>query len=183
MDDLFDEAGFSQQVAQVCPACREEMPPGAVFCVKCGFNKETGEAVESHKVDGVDVDRGTVALDKAANDLDTAERLQREMEAKSGLPWWMLAMILFMLGSGLVIAVIVVNASNQTDQNVNFNPTGLFLRMGAAAFGILGLGALLKMVIMVAKGTGTKAEKIKLGIGIAIAIGIAIGMFLGAGSV
>ena len=180
MDALFDEAGFSEHVAQVCPSCRQEMASNAVFCTNCGFNKETGEQLESHKTAGVDIDHGTLALDKAAADLDTADRLQKEMESKAGMPWWMLALVLFMIGSGLTIAVIVVNASNQVDQTVDFNPVGLFLRLGSAAFGVSGLGALLRMVILLAKKEGTKAQRIKLGIAIVLAIGIAIGMFVGA---
>ena len=52
LDDLFDEEGFSENVAAVCPACRQEMDAGAVLCTKCGYNIESGEKLEGHMTRG-----------------------------------------------------------------------------------------------------------------------------------
>ena len=40
---LFDEAGISEGG---CPKCGAAMNAGAVLCVACGYNRETGEEVE-----------------------------------------------------------------------------------------------------------------------------------------
>ena len=178
MDDLFDEAGFSEHVAAVCPNCRAEMSATAVLCVKCGYNKETGENFESHKTAGVDIDAGTMALDKAEADLDEADRIQKEMLSKAGMPWWMLALIIFMLASGTTIAVLAVNAANQVDTELTFKPMQLFLNLIGGAFALAGGGALIKLGVAFAKGEAKKSTIIKLGIAAVVLSGIAITMLV-----
>ncbi|EMI19176.1 hypothetical protein, membrane, partial [Rhodopirellula maiorica SM1] len=79
LDDLFDEEGFSQQVAAICPACRAEMKADAILCTKCGYNKQTGSQHAGHQTPGLDVSHGTLALEKAAAEMarakDTQDRL------------------------------------------------------------------------------------------------------------
>ena len=141
MADLFDEEGFSATVEAVCPACRAEMPRNAVLCTKCGYHKEAGTTLEAHKTAGVDIDHGTLALDKAAVDMERAAELQQRMLRGAGLPWWGLALVLFMLGSGLLIAVLAVNASRRVDETISFNPMHLFLVLSGAAFFAISAGA------------------------------------------
>lgn len=141
MAGLFDEEGFSATVEAVCPSCRAEMPANAVLCTKCGYHKEVGTTLEAHKTAGVDIDHGTLALDKAAVDMERAAELQQRMLRGAGLPWWGLALVLFMLGSGLLIAVLAVNASRRVDETISFNPMYLFLMLSAAAFGAVAAGA------------------------------------------
>lgn len=147
MDDLFDEEGFSAQVEAVCPACRTEMPGSAVLCTKCGYNKQTGEILESHKTAGVDIDHGTLALQRAANDMEKEKEMQATLLKGGGMPWWALALVLFGLGSALTIAVLVVNASRRVDESVTFNPMGLFLVLMACAFTMLALGSYWMIVV------------------------------------
>lgn len=46
--DLLDEAGVKRAAAgPVCPHCEAEMSPTAIICVHCGFNKESGERLET----------------------------------------------------------------------------------------------------------------------------------------
>jgi len=110
---LFDEEGFSAKVEAVCPACRAEMPARAVLCTKCGYHKEKGTQLESHKTAGVDIDVGTLALEKAADDLVRDLEMQKELLKGGGMPWWMLAMIMVIGGGGIGIAVLGVNNANQ----------------------------------------------------------------------
>ncbi len=147
MNDLFDEEGFSAQVAQVCPACRAEMAAGSVFCTKCGYHRESGVRMESHKTAGVDISHGTMALQKAKFDMEKAKRLDDAVLAGAGMPWWMLALVLFMLMSGLSIAVLAVNASRRVDETITFNPMGTFLILSGAAFTTFGVGAFGMIVI------------------------------------
>lgn len=154
MDELFSEEGFSQQVAAVCPACREEMDAGAVLCTKCGYNKESGERLEAHMTAGVDIDHGTLALQKAELDMVKDKEMQAKMLAGAGMPWWGLALVLFMLGSGLTIAVLAVNASRRVDEEITFNPMGLFLTLAAVAFAMVALGAYWMIVVHAFKNRG-----------------------------
>ena len=147
MSDLFDEEGFSATVEAVCPACRAEMPGNAVLCTKCGYHKEAGATLESHKTAGVDIDHGTLALDKAAVDMERAADLQKKMLRGAGLPWWGLALALFMLGSGLLIAVLAVNASRRVDETISFNPMHLFLVLSGAAFFAISAGASFMIIL------------------------------------
>ncbi len=147
MDDLFSEEGFSEQVAAVCPACRQEMEAGAILCVKCGYNTQTGERYEAHKTAGVDVDHGTLALEKAEQDMKADTKMQKDMISGAGMPWWGLALVLFVLGSGLTIAVLAVNASRRVDENFAFNPLALFFFLAGTGFQLVGMGASILIIV------------------------------------
>lgn len=147
MNDLFDEEGFSAHVAAVCPACRAEMEAGAVLCTKCGYNTQTGEQFQSHKTAGVDIDHGELALEKAESDLVKDKQMQQQLLRGAGLPWWGLALVLFLLGSGLTIAVLTVNASRRVDESITFNPMGLFLLLAGVAFYLVAQGAYIMIMV------------------------------------
>lgn len=147
MDDLFAEEGLDRQVASVCPTCRAEMSATAVLCMKCGYNRQTGEYMAGHKVPGVDIDAGTMALNKADDDMKKAAQAQKEMLGKSGMPPWMLALVLFILGSATGIAVLAVNATRR-EEAIEFSPMRLFLNLGGAAFAMVAIGALVSLIIM-----------------------------------
>lgn len=54
LDDLLDEVGVKAAVeGPVCPACGAETPEGAVICIECGLNLQTGERIHSTvQIDG-----------------------------------------------------------------------------------------------------------------------------------
>ena len=147
LDDLFAEEGFNRSVGAVCPACAAEMNAGAVLCTKCGFNKETGQRLDGHKLAGVDVDHGTLALNKARADIEKDKQLQIQMLGKAGMPWWMLGLVLFMLASGTSIAVLAVNASRRVDEEITFNPLNLFLTLAGSGFFLVSQCASLLLII------------------------------------
>ena len=151
ISDLFDEEGLSAKVEAVCPVCRAEMSGNAVLCTKCGFHKESGTSFDAHKTAGVDIDHGTLALDKAAVDMEAAAELQKRMLRGAGLPWWGLALVLFMLGSGLLIAVLAVNASRREDEVILFNPMQLFLILSGSGFALVSTGAQILIAVHAAK--------------------------------
>jgi len=113
LGSLFDEEGFSATVEAVCPSCRAEMTANAVLCTKCGYHKESGEQLESHKTIGIDIDHGTLALEKAADDMVKEKAMQQELLKGAGMPWWALAMVIVIGGGGVGIAVIGVNSAHQ----------------------------------------------------------------------
>ncbi|TWT93757.1 tripartite tricarboxylate transporter TctB family protein [Stieleria varia] len=145
LDDLFDEAGFQRNVTSVCPACNEPMPPEAALCVKCGFNKLTGQTVQRHMTVGVDIDPSEMVLRKAEQDMKDADRMQRNMTENAGMPWWMLGLILFVLGSATTVAVLAVNAANRVE-NVGFDPMSMFLQLAGAACSLVAIGATIKLI-------------------------------------
>jgi hypothetical protein len=131
LGDLFDEEGFSTTAAQVCPACRKEMKPGAVLCTSCGFHTTQGVRFEGHKTPGVDIDQGTMALNKAAADLEHAKKIQSDMIDNAGMPPWLLALVLTVLTGLAVIGVLAINFSraaelSKTQNTFQFLPTFLF---------------------------------------------------------
>ncbi|MFK8110673.1 MAG: hypothetical protein AB8B91_00640 [Rubripirellula sp.] len=156
MNDLFDEEGFSAQIEAVCPACRTEMSGNAVFCTKCGYHKETGERLESHRTAGVDISHGTLALEKAERDMEKERALQAKLIKGAGMPWWALALVLFGIGSALTIAVLVVNASRRVDENFEFNPLALFFTLIGCACGLVALGGYWMIVVHGFKTDGKK---------------------------
>ncbi|MGB1927472.1 MAG: hypothetical protein ACPHL6_13120 [Rubripirellula sp.] len=147
LDDLFDEEGFDSTIESVCPACREPMTAAAVLCTKCGFHRESGVKFESHKTAGVDIDHGTLALQKAESDMIQAAEMQKKLTSGPGMPWWGLALVLFVMGSGLVIATLAVNASRRVDATAPANPMGLFFTLTAVAFGLVAAGAYIMIVV------------------------------------
>ena len=144
--DLFDEEGFSQQVAAVCPSCTAELAAGTVLCTKCGFNIESGERLEAHMTPGLDIDHGTLALQAAKDSMAKDVHLQKEMLRKAGLPWWGLALILFIGASGITIATLAVNASRRVNETMQFNPQTTFLRLAGGACAVVAAGALLSLI-------------------------------------
>jgi hypothetical protein len=147
MDDLFAEEGMDREVGMLCPACRKELPPGSVLCTKCGYNLQTGERHDAHKVAGVDISSGDVALNKAAKDIAAAKKAQEDLLGKAGMPPWMLALILFILGSAVFIAVLAVNATRR-ETAITFKPMQMFMNLGGSAFLLVSIGAAISLITL-----------------------------------
>lgn len=147
MDDLFDEEGFGSGIAAVCPSCGAPMAAEAVLCTACGFNKATGEKIQGHLTPGVDISAGTLALEKAAEDMRRADKMQRDMTDKAGMPPWMLGLILFILGSATVLAVMAVMSATRTTGQDNFNAMRSFLQLSGTGCALVAVGAYFKLVI------------------------------------
>ena len=147
LDELFDEEGFSTHVAAVCPACRAEMAADAVFCTKCGYNKESGERLVAHQTAGVDIDDGALALQKAESDLIKDYALQQKMLKGSGLPWWGLALVLFLAGSGLSVAVLAQNARKRVVEGPTTDPMAMFLVLCGGGCSVVASGAYLMVLV------------------------------------
>ncbi len=147
LDDLFAEEGFDRHVAAACPACGVEMKAGSVLCTKCGFNKTTGVKMDSHQTAGVDIDMGTLALNAAEKSMQRDVSIQKEMHAKAGMPWWMLLVVLFVLGSGSLLAVITVNAANREEESLDFSPMKTFLAGTGGLIAFLSLMAQLAVLV------------------------------------
>lgn len=172
LDDLFAEEGFDRQVASACPSCGKEMKAQSVLCTNCGFNKQSGETLAAHQTDGVDVDMGTVQLNRAAESMQRDAALQQKMHSKAGMPWWMLLVVLFVIisGSGLLVAVIMTR--NQIEgSNLSFDAKKTFFALVGGLFLTLGGGGMLNF-------GWRKFKKIKTG-NISLVIKSLIGLGIG----
>lgn len=141
MDDLFNEAGFEVRTGKACPSCFEAIAADAVFCTKCGFHLETGSKARAHISDYEDAQSGDALLRKAAKDLELAKKMQDKMNAGAGMPWWMLALILFMLASVTGVGVIAVNLAKREDATTEFNALQTLMLLGGIGVSVVGCGA------------------------------------------
>ena len=180
LDDLFDEEGFSKTVVAVCPSCAAEMGADAVLCTKCGFHREHGVKLNAHQTAGVDISHGDLALMKAESDIAKAADMQAKLVRGAGMPWWGLALVLFILGSLMVIGVLAVNQARRIEEGENFDFKMLFLQLCACAFGVVGVGALISMAIKIYKQKSASGIWKPIAVSITC-IGLAIGSLIMAG--
>lgn len=140
LDDLFNEAGFEVRTGKTCPSCFAALANDAVFCTNCGLNLTTGEKVQAHKTEFESEDSGEAYLKKAALDMERSQQMQDKMVQGAGLPWWMLGLILFLLGSTTAVAVIAVNMSKR-EEGGSFDALGWIFFLSALAAAALSIGA------------------------------------------
>ncbi len=140
LDDLFNEAGFELRTGKTCPGCFAPVAHDAVICTHCGLNLTTGEKLKAHTTEFEDEQSGEAYLKKAALDMQRSQQMQDKMVQGAGLPWWMLGMILFLLGSATAVAVIAVNMSKR-EEGGSFDGIGWMLFLSAIAASALAIGA------------------------------------------
>ncbi len=141
LDDLFNEAGFELRTGKTCPSCFAPMASDAVLCTQCGFNTATGEKLKAHAAEFEEVDSGEAYLKKAELDMQRSQQMQDKMVQGAGLPWWMLGLILFLLGSTTAVAVIAVNMSKREEGGGSFDAIGWMYFLSALAAAALAIGA------------------------------------------
>lgn len=147
LDDLFREAGFEMKTGKTCPSCFESMPKEALLCVRCGFHFESGGKVAGHQTELDDEMSGAAALKKAARDLQSAKTMQEKMTSGSGMPWWLLGLIFYILVSITGVAVVGVNNSRREDDaKLNFDWQATLLVLIGGAFTAVGSGAYLTVL-------------------------------------
>lgn len=103
--DLFELEGLAGQASSRCSKCQASMPLGAVICVACGFNSQTGETVfttvKRTKSDGHGSAAETV-LAKAAEELAKGPVMAKEQTTGGVLAGYVLSFGL------LVLAVVTI---------------------------------------------------------------------------
>ncbi len=108
LDDLFEEEGLKHRQGATCPSCTAEMKPGAILCLACGFNTQTGERHQAYKTEAERTLLGHTLLDKAQVDMEHDQQLQKKLQG-AGLPWWVLLLILLAVIGLAVFFVVGVN--------------------------------------------------------------------------
>ena len=141
MDNLFEEAGFAVRTGQFCPACSVQMAPGAILCVKCGYHVESGAVMQGHRGNFESEDSTEAILRRADEQMKRAREMDLKMQ-NTGMPAWMMALILFSLASVTGVAVVAVNVARRgKDSTVSFNASAtLFLLIGVA-FAAVAIGS------------------------------------------
>ena len=101
-DSMFDDVGLKQAPAGaiICPACAAPMTPGAVVCIKCGYNAKLGRRMETVKMVAGPGGHDAGAADLMAKAAATIEEDKEEERRKTreGMPWWVYGIGLLFVG-------------------------------------------------------------------------------------
>lgn len=153
LDDLFDQEGIKAMEGTPCPSCGHPMKPGAILCTNCGFNTQTGERLVGYgqvSSDGVRKEFGNRDLDEAAMNLRREAAIQQTLQG-TGMPWWMLSLVILMLVSIAVVGVFVSVTFGAEDLDPN-SLAGRFKTFGAGrAIGtiIYGFSAVILLIFWI----------------------------------
>lgn len=106
LDSLLDDVGLVQKSGPVCPNCAAPIKKGAVVCVSCGMNFETGE-----KLKGFDaqIDGGPEFTNMHLQ--EASENMKRDLvmdsrRNKADMPWWVI--MSYLIGAITLCAAGVV---------------------------------------------------------------------------
>lgn len=103
---LLEEAGVGKKTGPTCPRCATPISRGAVLCTKCGLNFSTGEQMQGYQAHS-EGGFGNMYLDEAVSNMKRDDKME-QLHDKAGMPWYVMAMLFFMVlicGAGAVIVV------------------------------------------------------------------------------
>jgi hypothetical protein len=120
---LFDEEGLTQQTGPICPSCKAGIDEGAVLCIHCGYNLETGQKIRTNRSNSSDplpvapimpeTDEASAEvrsiLAKAADSDDDEEDLDDRERYGSGIHAWLFGFVLLVLLGALLGGVYYYN--------------------------------------------------------------------------
>jgi len=113
LDDLLDEAGVKGVVeGPVCPNCGSEVQPGAVICIDCGLNLQTGERIstlasaEGALVGGQKLSENEKIMRKAEAAIEENPITQEDEGYGDGPESYLIAGIALLVGSLMVAAIV-----------------------------------------------------------------------------
>jgi len=125
ISDLLDEAGFDNVQGPRCPQCSKPVQFGALLCVNCGFNLQTGEkiagAVIQAKGEGGEKLVAKNLLTSAADRI-AFEKLEDKKTRSQGAPVW----VYFIAFAG-VLAFVACMLMIPRDQAFRVNGIGLMV--------------------------------------------------------
>jgi hypothetical protein len=112
-DSMFDDVGLKQAPAGavMCPGCASPMTPGAVVCIKCGYNAKLGRRMETVKMGAGGGpgghDAGTADLmAKAAATIEEDKEEERK-KTREGMPWWVY-LIALSFAIGFIVMMMIL---------------------------------------------------------------------------
>jgi len=150
LDDLFRDEGFELKSGKTCPSCFQSSPKDAMLCIHCGFHFETGAKLAAHKSELDEEMSGMAALKKAERDMAAAKVMQDKMTSEAGMPWWLMALLLFLLVATTAVGVYAVNVARRVDDEnpVEFNALATLMLLFGAAFNLVAIGGNIKVLII-----------------------------------
>ena len=150
LDDLFRDEGFELKSGKTCPSCFQSSPNDALLCIHCGFHFETGAKVAAHRSELDEEMSGMAALKKAERDMAAAQVMQDKMTSEAGMPWWLMALLLFLLIATTAVGVYAVNVARRVDDEnpVEFNALATLMLLFGAAFNLVAIGGNIKVLII-----------------------------------
>lgn len=114
----------------LCPDCQAEMQPGAILCIKCGYNVQLGRKMTSYAKGPATKEEGhsgaaVELLKKAAKQIDE-DKEEEKKQFKQGMPWWMLGGIfLFALATCIMLLVLPAQQAIQLAMGITFIGAGV----------------------------------------------------------
>lgn len=108
LDSLFDDAGLVKKSGPVCPSCAAPIKQsGAIVCVSCGMNFETGERAKGFDAKAAGGPEFTNMHLQEASDNMKRDLMMDSRRDKSSMPWWVIMSYLIgaitLCGAGVVI--------------------------------------------------------------------------------
>jgi hypothetical protein len=146
--DLLDEADVKSAVrGPMCPSCSAQVRAGAIICVECGFNMETGERLRTSISENDDEEQGTAdvgmtdtdrLMRKAEQDIDDSPVSAEGQDFGDGADSFVIAavagvILLVLVGIGLTVVLSMEWIVQFTNPGfISFLAAiGLWLTMGA----------------------------------------------------
>ena len=155
--DLLDDAGV-QSVARgpACDNCGEEVTPGAVICVKCGFDMSTGEMLETTIYDEDEDTSGKTDAEKllhqAEQEIDETPILSADQNFGDGNESMLIAIVAFIAFS-IFIGIAIISALSMDKISASVEGGSAKISLIVACFVVVGCGTWITIVAFLANKT------------------------------
>ncbi len=154
--DLLDEQNV-RAVARgpVCENCGGELKPGAVVCIECGYNQETGDQLETEAFDD-DIDAGAESsmsdadriMAKAEKEIDDVPVTADGQNFGDGADSFLIAGVAFIIGAILIgIGLVIIFMMDTIGNYIN----SAFISLLASGGLYFGMGLWISIVAFMQK--------------------------------
>lgn len=135
-DDAYDLN--PKQDRKVCPSCQTELKPGAVLCVSCGLNLQTGQKLQATSSESADIEHN------GGSKKNMKHTAKKTAFAASKIMIYFLGLLFILIGLGLGIGC-VGNALNSRRITVE---TIMSFSLGIVGFSIAmyGIGMIVRAI-------------------------------------
>lgn len=136
--DLLDEQEI-RSVARgpVCDSCGAEVQPGAIICVECGYNLETGERLETEAYDDdagiadASMTDADMLMQKAERDIEDVPITSEEQDFGDGADSILIAGVAGIIGAILIcIGLVVIFTMDQVGNYIASSAISFMASMG-----------------------------------------------------
>ena len=143
LDILDEEDVRSRASGPICDNCGSEVKRGAVICIDCGFNLETGDRLETEASEDVENNAGMSGTEqmmrKAKRDLEESEDQGGDGDFGDGAESYVIAMVagffgIIMLGMALAVVFFMEQLVTLTNPAVISLIASVFLYIGMAVW-------------------------------------------------